>query len=81
MIGRLDLIARRRALLVGEIAQERERTATAVDALRTQLAIAGAGLIVARLLRRSRWLRMLGISGAVIASALPWLARWIAQRR
>jgi hypothetical protein len=75
MIARLPALANRRAALVDEMAQERERMAALIDGVRTQLAIAGLGLLAARLLRRSRWLRLLAGGGAVLAAAVPLLAR------
>jgi hypothetical protein len=80
MNGRLAAIADRRAALLDEMALERERVAALVDGLRTQLAIAGLGLLAARLVRRSRWLRLLAGGGAVIAAVVPLLARLLPAR-
>lgn len=81
MNARLDGIARRRALLVQEIASERERMAQTLGSLRAQLAIAGIGLLATRLLRRSRWFRLLSAAAAVASVALPAVARLLAARR
>lgn len=81
MNTRLDAIARRQAVLIDEIAGERDRMTSLIDGLRTQVAIAGLGLLAGRLLRRSRWLRMLAAGGAVVAAALPLLAGLLAKRR
>ena len=79
MITRLDSIVQRRAALVQEIAAEREGMAALVDSLRTQFAVAGLGLLATRVLRRSRWFRVLTGAGAVIAAVLPFMARLAAR--
>ncbi|HKB54463.1 MAG TPA: hypothetical protein VKD22_10710 [Ramlibacter sp.] len=81
MITRLDAIVHRRTALVQEIADERDRMATLADSLRTQFAIAGLGLLATRVLRRSRWFRILSGAGAVMAAVLPFMARLVARRR
>ena len=81
MNARLDGIARRRALLVQEIAGERERMAQTLSTLRAQVALAGVGLLATRLLRRSRWFRLLSSAAAVFSVALPVVARLLAARR
>lgn len=81
MIARLRAITLRRAALIDEIGGERDRMTALIDSLRTQIAIAGLGLLAGRLLRRTHWLRMLAAGGTVIAAALPLLARLFAGRR
>jgi len=78
MNTRRHAIAQRRAALVREIALERERTAALLGELRTQLALAGLGLVAGRLLGRSRWLRLLALGSA---AAIPLVARFLAARR
>lgn len=81
MNARLQVIAQRRAALVREIALHRDRTAAQVAELRTQLALAGLALLAGRLLRRSRWARILALGSAVAAGVAPLAARWLAARR
>lgn len=81
MNARLAAIARRRADLVEEIALERDELAQVLLQVRTQIALAGVVMLATRLLRRSRWLRLLGAAGAVLAAALPLVARAFANRR
>jgi hypothetical protein len=81
MKTRLAAIARRRAALLHEIEGERERVAATLDGLRTQLALAGVGLLAGRLLRRSRWMRLLAAAAAVASVTLPVAARLLAARR
>lgn len=81
MNTRLQLMAQRRAALVREIALERDRSAALAAELRTQLALAGLALLAGRLLRRSRWARLLAAGSAVAAGILPLAARWLATRR
>jgi hypothetical protein len=79
--ARLDGVAQRRELLVQEIAGERERMARTLSSLRAQVAIAGAGLLATRLLRRTRWFGLLSSIAAVASIALPVVARLVAARR
>jgi hypothetical protein len=79
--ARLDAIARRRELLVQQIADEREAMAQALSSLRAQAAIAGVGLLATRLLRRTRWFRALSSIAAVASLALPVVSRLLAARR
>lgn len=81
MNTRLQAMARRRAELVREIALERDRSAARLAELRTQLALAGLALLAGRLLRRSRWARVLALGSAVATGILPLAARWLATRR
>jgi hypothetical protein len=78
---RLAALSQRRAALVEEIAAERDRMSALVTGLRTQLAIAGLALLAGRLMRRSRWLRLLATGGAALAAVLPLLARLVPARR
>jgi hypothetical protein len=78
---RLAALSQRRAALVEEIAAERDRMSALVTSLRTQLAIAGLALLAGRLMRRSRWLRLLATGGAALAAVLPLLARLVPARR
>jgi hypothetical protein len=78
---RLDAIGRRRVLLLQEITGERERTAQTLSSLRSQVALAGVGILAARLLRRSRWFRLFSAAAAVASVALPVVARLLAARR
>lgn len=80
MNTRLVALSSRRAALVDEMARERERMAALIDGLRTQVAIAGLGLLAGRLLRRSRWLRLLAAGGALLAASLPLVARLLPAR-
>lgn len=81
MNTRLAEIARLRAALVDEIAVHRDRMAEVVVQLRNGFALAGVAMLAARLLRRSRWLRLLTVGGAVLAAALPLLRRAIPSQR
>jgi len=81
MIGRLESLAGRRAVLVAEIGLEREAMAQALVAARNQLALAGLGLLAVRLLRRSRWFRVLSAGAAMASVVLPVAARLLAARR
>lgn len=81
MNTRLQVIVHRREALVREIALERDRSAALLAELRTQLALAGLALLAGRLLRRSRWPRVLAAGSAVAAGILPLAARWLATRR
>ena len=81
MNARLQAIERRRTALVHEIALERDRSAALLAELRTQLALAGLAMVAGRLLRRSRWARLLALGSAVAAGILPLAARWLAARR
>ncbi|NKE65763.1 hypothetical protein RAMLITH_08000 [Ramlibacter sp. RBP-2] len=81
MNTRLQAIVRRRAALVREIALQRDRSAALLAQLRTQLALAGVALVAGRLLRRSRWARLLALGSAVAGGLLPLAARWLAARR
>lgn len=81
MNTRLQLIVQRRAALVREIALERDRSAALLAEVRSQLALAGLALVAGRLLRRSRWARLLALGSAVAAGILPLVARWLAARR
>jgi hypothetical protein len=78
---RLAALSQRRAALVEEIAAERDRMSALVASLRTQFAIAGLALLAGRLMRRSRWLRLLATGGAALAAVLPLLARLVPARR
>jgi hypothetical protein len=80
MNERLAAIARRRVALVDEIAAQRDDLAQLLLEVRTQMALAGVVMLASRLLRRSRWLRMLGAAGAVLVTALPLLARAFPKR-
>ena len=80
MNARLAAIARRRVALVEEIDAQREELARAALQARTQIALAGVVMLATRLLRRSRWLRLLGAAGAVVATALPFVARALQKR-
>jgi hypothetical protein len=80
MNERLAAIARRRAALAEEIAAERDELAHVLLQVRTQIAFAGVVMLATRLLRRSRWLRLLGAAGAVVAAALPLVARAFPKR-
>jgi hypothetical protein len=80
MNERLAAIARRRAALAEEIAAERDELAHVLLHVRTQIAFAGVVMLATRLLRRSRWLRLLGAAGAVVAAALPLVARAFPKR-
>jgi hypothetical protein len=80
MNERLAAIARRRAALAEEIAAERDELAQVLLQVRTQIAFAGVVMLATRLLRRSRWLRLLGAAGAVVAAALPLVARAFPKR-
>ena len=80
MIPRLAALAQRRVALLDEMAQERDRIAGLAATIGTQVAIAGLGLVATRLLRRSRWLRLLAGAGAVLAAALPLVARLLPAR-
>lgn len=81
MNARLAAIAQRRAALVEDIAVQRDELAQALLQVRTQVALAGVVMLATRLLRRSRWLRVLGTAGAIVAAALPLLARAFPNRR
>jgi hypothetical protein len=81
MNARQAALSRRRAVLVGEIDAQRDAMAEVFVQLRTQLALAGLAMLAARLLRRSRWLRLLTAGGAVLVAALPLLARLLPDRR
>jgi hypothetical protein len=81
MNARLAAIARRRVDLVEEIAAQRDELAQVLLQVRTQIALAGVLMLATRLLRRSRWLRLLGAAGAVAAAALPLVARAFPTRR
>jgi hypothetical protein len=81
MITRIDVLAQRRAELIGDIAAQRDRTAAVIATLRTQLAIASVGLLASRLLRRTGWLPRLAIAAAAAAATLPIVARLVAARR
>ena len=74
-------IAQRRLALVDEIALERERMAAALDDLRKQVAMVGVGLLVSRLLGRSRWLRLAAVGAMAVSAAGPLLARFLSSRR
>lgn len=78
MNTRRQAIAQRRAALVREIALERGRTAVLLDELRTQLALAGLGLVAGRLLSRSGWPRLLALGCAAV---IPLVTRFLAARR
>jgi hypothetical protein len=80
MNERLAAIARRRAALAEEIAAERDELAHVLLQVRTQIAFAGVVMLATLLLRRSRWLRLLGAAGAVLVTALPLLARAFPKR-
>jgi hypothetical protein len=80
MNERLAAIARRRVALVDEIAAQRDDLAQLLLEVRTQMALAGVVMLASRLLRRSRWLRLLGAAGAVLVTALPLLARAFPKR-
>jgi hypothetical protein len=80
MIPRLAALTARRAALLEEMAQERDGMGELLGAVRTQLAIAGLGLMAGRLLRRSRWLRLLAGGSALFAAALPVVARLLPRR-
>jgi hypothetical protein len=81
MKTRLAAITRRRAHLLDEIAPDRDRMSALMVELRTGLALGGLALLAARLLRRSRWLRVLAAGGTAFAAALPLIARAVASRR
>jgi hypothetical protein len=81
VIARLESFARRRAVLVAEIELEREAMARALAAAGKQVALAGLGLLAVRLLRRSRWFRVLSAGAAMASLALPVAARLLATRR
>lgn len=81
MNARLHAIERRRVVLVREIALERDRSAALLAELRTQLALAGLALLAGRLLRRSRWARLLALGSAVATGIVPLATRWLASRR
>jgi hypothetical protein len=81
MNARLAAIARRRVDLVEEIAAQRDELAQVLLQVRKQIALAGVLMLATRLLRRSRWLRLLGAAGAVAAAALPLVARAFPTRR
>lgn len=81
MNTRLQAIVQRRAALVREIALERDRSAARLAELRTQLALAGLALLAGRLLRRSRWARLLALGSAIATGILPLATRWLASRR
>jgi hypothetical protein len=66
--------------LVDEIAAQRDDLAQLLLEVRTQMALAGVVMLASRLLRRSRWLRLLGAAGAVLVTALPLLARAFPKR-
>jgi hypothetical protein len=70
--ARLHAIARRRAMLVAEVEQQRAAVRESLAVLRTELAFAGLGLVAGRLLTRRPWLRalVLGGLGAFAASKL-----------
>jgi hypothetical protein len=80
MNERLAAIARRRVALVDEIAAQRDDLAQLLLEVRTQMALAGVVMLASRLLRRSRWLPLLGAAGAVLVTALPLLARAFPKR-
>jgi hypothetical protein len=81
MNARLAAIARRRVDLVEEIAAQRDELAQVLLQVRKQIALAGVLMLATRLLRRSRWLHLLGAAGAVAAAALPLVARAFPTRR
>ena len=70
--ARLGAIARRRAVLGAEVAQQRAQMRESLALLRTELAFAGMGLVAGRLLIRRPGLRalVLGGLGALAASML-----------
>jgi hypothetical protein len=81
MNARLAAISRRRNALVDEIAEHRDRMAEVIVQLRTRFALAGVAMLAARLMRRSRWLRLFAVGGAVLAAALPLLRRGVPNQR
>ena len=80
MISRIEAIARRRAVLVDEIEIERGRLAMTLDTVGRQLALATMGIMVGRLLGRSRWLRIAAVCASALSMAGPLLARFFPAR-
>jgi hypothetical protein len=67
--ARLHAIAYRRAMLRAEIEQQRAALREALAAARTDLALAGLGLIAGRVLVRRPWLRALVLGGLAAFAA------------
>jgi hypothetical protein len=71
--ARLHAIALQRAVLAGEIEQQRTALRETLGVLRNDIAFAGLGLVVGRVLVRRPWLRALAL-GALAAVAAKRLA-------
>jgi hypothetical protein len=69
---RLHAIAQRRAILSSEIQQQRAKLRGSLGVVSQELAFAGLGLIVGRVLISRPWLRAVALGG---------LAVWAAKKR
>ena len=67
--SRLHAIAQRRAILSAEIEQQRFGLRESAGVLRQELAFAGLGLVVGRMLVRRPWLRALALGGLAAFAA------------
>jgi hypothetical protein len=67
--ARLQAIALQRAVLAGEIGRQRTALGETLGVLRNDIALAGLGLVVGRVLVRRPWLRALAL-GALAAIAV-----------
>lgn len=76
MKARLRAIARRRAMLCAEIAEERAMLREVLAEVRTDLVWAGLGFLASRIVARHRWLRRMVMLGGVAAM----VARHVATR-
>jgi hypothetical protein len=66
---RLHAIAQRRAILSSEIQQQRSGLRESLGVLSQELAFAGLGLVVGRILIRRPWLRALALGGLAALAA------------
>jgi hypothetical protein len=69
MSAQLQAIERRRAALGREIGQTRAAQRQALSAVRQELAVAGLGLVIGRLLVRRPWLRAAVMAGVAAVAA------------
>jgi hypothetical protein len=67
--GRLRAIAKRRAILGAEIEQQRSGLRESLGVLSQELAFAGLGLVIGRVLIRRPWLRALALGSLAAVAA------------